>query len=151
MIQAIIFDYGGTIDTDSLHWSEVLWKGYKHASIPVSKEEFRTSYVVAERALAKHPYIHPGHNFLDLLLIKCRLETEDLVSRGAWSACESERQEKSDNVAHYCYNYVLHILETSRPIIARLAESYPLVLVSNFYGNIETSVLSTSDTSSRVL
>ena len=57
MIQAIIFDYGGTIDTDSLHWSEVLWKGYKHASIPVSKEEFRTSYVVAERALAKHPYI----------------------------------------------------------------------------------------------
>ena len=65
MIQAIIFDYGGTIDTDSLHWSEVLWKGYKHASIPVSKEEFRTSYVVAERALAKHAPRHVGEGERD--------------------------------------------------------------------------------------
>ena len=138
MIQGIIFDYGGTIDTDSLHWSEVLWQGYQHASIPVSKEEFRTSYVVAERALAKHPYIRPDHTFLDLLLIKCQIETKDLVSRGAWSASEEERKAKSDSVAHYCYDYVLRILQTSRPIIARLSERYPLVLVSNFYGNIET-------------
>ena len=138
MIQGIIFDYGGTIDTDSLHWSEVLWQGYQHASIPVSKEEFRTSYVVAERALAKHPYIRPDHTFLDLLLIKCQIETKDLVSRGAWSASEEERKAKSDSVAHYCYDYVLRILQTSRPIIARLSEHYPLVLVSNFYGNIET-------------
>ena len=41
-------------------------------------------------------------------------------------------------VADYCYKYVLEILKVSRPVIARLAEMYPLVLVSNFYGNIET-------------
>ena len=41
-------------------------------------------------------------------------------------------------MAQYCYNYVLKVLETSRPILAQLAEKYPLVLVSNFYGNIET-------------
>lgn len=138
MIKAIIFDYGGTIDTNSLHWSEVLWEGYEHVGIPVSKEEFRQSYVVAERALAKHPYIQPEHNFLDLLTIKCDIETNDLVERGIWQVSDTERKEKSDAVAQYCYQYVLKVLEVSRPIIEELAKKYPLVLVSNFYGNIET-------------
>ena len=138
MIQAIIFDYGGTIDTNARHWSEVLWEGYQHVGIPVSKEEFRTSYVVAERALAKHPYIQPKHNFLDLLTIKCDIETKDLIERGVWQVSDEERKPKSKAVAIYCYEYVLNVLEVSRPIIATLAEEYPLVLVSNFYGNIET-------------
>lgn len=137
-IQGIIFDYGGTIDTNALHWSEVLWEGYEQVGIPVSKEEFRTSYVTAERALAKHPYIRPEHNFLDLLTIKCDLETKDLTERGIWKVSDMERKEKSDAVANYCYQYVLKVLEESRPVIAQLAETYPLVLVSNFYGNIET-------------
>ena len=138
MIKAIIFDYGGTIDTNSMHWSEVLWEGYEHVGIPVSKEDFRQSYVVAERALAKHPYILPEHNFLDLLTIKCDIETKDLVERGIWQVSDTERKEKSDAVANYCYQYVLKVLEVSRPVIATLAKKYPLVLVSNFYGNIET-------------
>ena len=25
-IKGVIFDYGGTIDTNSRHWAEVLWK-----------------------------------------------------------------------------------------------------------------------------
>ncbi|MBR6202014.1 MAG: HAD family hydrolase [Bacteroidaceae bacterium] len=138
MIQAIIFDYGGTIDTNAVHWSEVLWEGYRHVGIPVSKEEFRQSYVFAERALAQHPYIQPHHNFLDLLRIKCDLETKDLANRGAWHVEEQERKEKSDEVAMNCYQHVLKVLEMSRPVIAQLAERFPLVLVSNFYGNIET-------------
>lgn len=138
MIKGIIFDYGGTIDTNSRHWSEVLWDGYRSIGIPVCKDEFRTSYVYAERALARHPYIKPEHNFLELLIIKCDLETSDLVARGVWKAVEDERKAMSNAVARYCYEYVLRILEVSRPVIARLADKYPLVLVSNFYGNIET-------------
>ena len=138
MIQGIIFDYGGTIDTNALHWSEVLWEGYQHVGIPVSKEEFRTSYVTAERALAKHPYIQPNHNFLDLLTIKCDIETKDLAGRNIWQVSDAERKTQSDAVAKYYYQYVLNVLEESRPVIAALAKKYPLVLVSNFYGNIET-------------
>lgn len=137
-IKGIIFDYGGTIDTNSLHWSEVLWEGYEHVGVPVSKEEFRTSYVFAERALAKHPYIKPEHNFLDLLIIKCDLEIGDLVERKIWNTTEEDRKAKSDAIAHYCYDYVLNVLKTSREVIERLSKRYPLVLVSNFYGNIQT-------------
>lgn len=136
--KGIIFDYGGTIDTDSLHWSEVLWQGYQAAEIPVSKEEFRTSYVFAERALAKTPYIKPEHNFHDLLVIKCDLETADLVNRGVWTIDEATRKQLSDKVAQFCYDYVLKTLEVARPVVERLSKQYRLVLVSNFYGNIQT-------------
>ncbi len=138
MIKGIIFDYGGTIDTNSLHWSEVLWEGYQSESVPVSKEQFRECYVYAERALAKHPYIKPEHDFHDLLRIKIDIETRNLVESGYWNIDEIERKTVSDKIALYCYSYVLRILEVSREVIRRLADSYPLVLVSNFYGNIHT-------------
>lgn len=137
-IRGVIFDYGGTIDTNSLHWSEVLWEGYEHVGIPVTKEQFRDCYVFAERALARTPYIKPHHNFHDLLIIKCDIETRNLVDEGHWTVADDERKRLSDAVAQYCYDYVLRILEVSRPVIQAMAERYPLVLVSNFYGNIQT-------------
>ena len=32
-IKGVIFDYGGTIDTNSRHWAEVLWS--KYAEYPI--------------------------------------------------------------------------------------------------------------------
>ena len=58
-ITGIIFDYGGTIDTNSRHWAEVLWEAYETHKVPVSKTAFRNAYVFGERALAKNPYITP--------------------------------------------------------------------------------------------
>ncbi len=138
MIKGIIFDYGGTLDTGSLHWSEVLWLGYQDSHVPVSKEQFRECYVYAERELAKYPYIKPRHNFLDLLRIKVDLETGYLVSQGYWQAEEERRKATAERIAQYCYAFVLRNLEVSRPVVQELSLHYPLALVSNFYGNINS-------------
>ena len=69
-IRAIIFDYGGTIDTASTHWSEVLWEAFQASGIDVTKEQFREAYVHGERTLAREPLIKPQHTMLDLLRIK---------------------------------------------------------------------------------
>ena len=53
-INTIIFDYGGTLDTDARHWAHVLFEGYRHAQIPVDEPDFRDAYVYGERALAKN-------------------------------------------------------------------------------------------------
>ena len=45
-IQGVIFDYGGTIDTNSCHWAEVLWTKYMEHQVPVDKESFREAYVL---------------------------------------------------------------------------------------------------------
>ncbi|MCD8237085.1 MAG: HAD family hydrolase [Prevotellaceae bacterium] len=137
-IKGIIFDYGGTIDTNSTHWSEVLWEGFLSQHVPVSKEHFRECYVHGERTLAKFPLIKPEHNFLDLLQIKVDIETKYLADNGFWITDEEQRKRISCDIARYCYDYVLRVLQTSREVIRSLSEKYPLVLVSNFYGNIQT-------------
>ena len=102
MINGIIFDYGGTIDSRGVHWSEVIWDGYQAAGVPVTKEQFRDSYVVAERELARVRHILPNDNFHDLLLKKMRIELQDLVDKGNLQCDDIEPL--AAQVAQYCYD-----------------------------------------------
>ena len=116
-IQGVIFDYGGTIDTNSCHWAEVLWTKYMEHQVPVDKESFREAYVFGERALAKYPFVQPWHNFHDVLSIKTKLQVEWLAEQRKLPMDELQLQSYAVKVADSCYR---------------------LVLVSNFYGNIQT-------------
>ena len=58
-VKGIIFDYGGTIDTNGIHWAEVIWEQYIKTSVNIGKELFRQAYVHGERTLAKNPIIEP--------------------------------------------------------------------------------------------
>lgn len=135
MIKGIIFDYGGTIDTGGDHWSEVIWKAYMAAGVPVSKEQFRDAYVYAERELAKTRHILPHHNFLDLLRIKMQIELGFLADRELIS--REQAVHFAEPVAMHCYQSARSSVERARPVIEALSHKFPLVLVSNFYGNVE--------------
>ena len=56
-IKGIIFDYGGTIDSNGLHWAEVIWKAYETYQVSVAKADFRNAFVYGERTLGKNPSI----------------------------------------------------------------------------------------------
>lgn len=135
-VKGLIFDYGGTLDTGGNHWSEVIWAAWQNAHIAVGKGEFREAYVFAERELAREQHILPAHDFHDLLLIKMKIELQWLSEHGLLSPDAIE--EKSQEIARYCYDAAKGHIEKSRPVLEALAEKYPIVLVSNFYGNIET-------------
>lgn len=134
-IKGIIFDYGGTIDSRGVHWSEVIWDGYQAAGVPVDKPVFRDAYVFAERELARTRHILPHHTFADLLLIKMRIEFQWLVDQhhlpdnavDLWAA----------PVADYCYDAARNSIADARPVLDELYARFPMVLVSNFYGNVE--------------
>ena len=134
-VAGVIFDYGGTIDSRGDHWSEVIWEAYQKASVKVEKQEFRNAYVYAERELAKVRHILPHHNFYDLLLIKMQIELSYLVENGQFAL--SEVGQKAEEIAGYCYNAAKSCVEEARPILEQLSAKYPMVLVSNFYGNVE--------------
>ena len=136
MIKGIIFDYGGTIDSRGVHWSEVIWQGYQAAGVPVSKEQFRDCYVVAERELARVRHILPNDNFYDLLLKKMRIELANLVEKGHFSCDNIEPV--AVEIAQYCYNAARSSIEEARPTLEVLSERYPMMLVSNFYGNVDS-------------
>lgn len=135
-IKGIIFDYGGTIDSRAEHWSEVIWRGYQHCGVVIPKEEFRTSYVYAERELARVRHILPEHNFYDLLLIKMQIEFGNLVERGILPVGAVAKY--AQPVAQFCYDATKDCIAEARPVLDALYAKYPMVLVSNFYGNVES-------------
>ena len=82
MIKGIIFDYGGTIDTNGIHWSEVIWQQYLAANVQINKEEFREAYVHAERTLGKNHIIEHTHTFHRLLEIKISIQADYIATTG---------------------------------------------------------------------
>ena len=62
----LLFDYGGTLDSDARHWNYVLRDGFTKAAIEhpalvqLDTDTWRAAYVHGERALAQHPIILPG-------------------------------------------------------------------------------------------
>lgn len=134
-IKGIIFDYGGTIDTNGKHWAEVLWSRYKELNIPVSKEDFKKAYVHGERTLALQPLIKPFHDFYDVLLIKSKIQIEYLVQHGLLS--DSPQTNKyPEEIAKGCYDFAKGVVKNSLFVVNKLSVKYKLTLVSNFYGNI---------------
>ena len=133
MIKGIIFDYGGTLDSRGVHWSEVLWQGYQQAGVPIDKETFRTAYVEGERALARERIILPQDNFLTLLHKKVALEISylpiqpDTATSARWT----------EQIANYCDNAARSCIDEARSMLEDLNKRYPMMLVSNFYGNID--------------
>ncbi|ADY35391.1 HAD-superfamily hydrolase, subfamily IA, variant 1 [Phocaeicola salanitronis DSM 18170] len=136
-IQGVIFDYGGTIDTNSRHWAEVLWEKYRELQVPVDKPVFREAYVHGERTLARQPLVKPEDNFYDVLRIKTRVQMDWLVENGILPHEKAVAENYASRIADACYAYVLEVLKRTRPVVKTLSEHYKLVLVSNFYGNIQ--------------
>ena len=133
MIKGIIFDYGGTLDSRGVHWSEVLWQGYQAAGVPIDKETFRKAYVEGERALARERIILPQDNFHTLLRKKVALEISYLPEQPD----QGTRDKWVDQIAAFCDQAARTCIDEARPMLEQLHEHYPMMLVSNFYGNID--------------
>ena len=132
-IKGIIFDYGGTIDTNGIHWGEVIAEQYRAAGIKIERELYRNAYVHGERSLAKSPIIAPSDTFHTLLKKKIAIQFEYLREH---AQAELFTTEKAIEIADGCYNKVKETLDISRAIIETFAKQYPMVLVTNFYGNM---------------
>ena len=128
-VKSLLFDYGGTIDTNGLHWGEFIRRTYANFNVPVSPEIFREAYVQIERQLGCQPLILPTFTFRETLAIKIKLQFEVL---GIIDLC-LEKQ-----IVDACYEKVYFHTQNAARLLDRLKESYPMYLVSNFYGNLRT-------------
>ena len=136
-MQALIFDYGGTLDTDGRHWAHVLWEGYCEAGVPVTNAQFREAYVFGERALAKAPIVMPEDTFRDVLEKKVAQQFAFLQTERIWTDTSDVCDEKLKAVVAYCHDYALRHITQARDVLSQLRPKYRMVLVSNFYGNNE--------------
>lgn len=128
-IKGVIFDYGGTLDTDGMHWFHVFRRAYAEHLPQVSEEQLREAYVYAERYLATHYVVEPDDDFLAMLCKKVRIQLSELHV-----GSESVGME----IASHCDMLVRKNMHQTRQVLETLSASYPMVLVSNFYGNIHS-------------
>lgn len=137
-VKGVIFDYGGTLDTRGDHWSEVLWDGYQHMNVEVKKEDFRKAYVHGERSLATNPIIQPDFHFVNVLRAKNKLQLDYLTENGMLQISNLAKVDLAERMALYENEQTNEVLEESKSVLEYLKDRYPMVLVSNFYGNINT-------------
>ncbi|MFD1140087.1 HAD family hydrolase [Larkinella insperata] len=133
MIKGLLFDYGGTIDTNGLHWGGVLWARYQKYGVPVDQATFNKAYAFGERALAIHPIVKPNHTFYEVLALKTEQQFKFLAEAGF-----ELDQSAIQAIAGDCNEFARQTVAEATPILRTLAEQYPLVMVSNFYGNLNT-------------
>lgn len=132
--EGYIFDYGGTLDTGGCHWGRRIWHAYERAGVPVGEELFREAYVYAERELARNPIIQPDYTFHKTLAVKLRIEMEYISDRHP--GFDAMRWQEA--VLDILYGQTKEETAKSKAVLVKLKERYPMVLVSNFYGNIST-------------
>jgi FMN phosphatase YigB (HAD superfamily) len=126
-VKAILFDFGGTIDTDGVHWSEMFRECYRRHHVRVEKEAFDRAFVASESALLKEPGI-AAMDFRRLLDLQFTLQLGLLgVSAGG---------ELAGRLAGECYAEVAGTVAGARDLLAAFGKRYVLGLVSNFYGNL---------------
>ena len=131
--------------------------------VSIHKQAFRDAYVYGERALAVNPIVTPDFHFEDILSEKLILELnflagKELLETGKddaekqaklgndsdassesllLSLSDSEIHQIAVDMAHYINAKTLDLLQENKQVLEHLKQAgYPMVLVSNFYGNI---------------
>lgn len=129
MIKGILIDFGGTIDSDGIHWFNAFSDAYAMVA-DVPRDILWDAYVHTERTLGRNSIIKPTDTFCKTLQTKIALQTEYLQSKGITILAQ-------DTILDTCYNKVVkHISTVSKPALEKI--QLPMVLVTNFYGNMHT-------------
>ena len=128
-VKSLLFDYGGTIDTNGVHWGEALWESYCLYDNGLSRERFRNVYEKIEQKLGRQSLILPSHTFKETLEIKVKLQLEELGIGNP---------DFLNQVTETSYENTRRCIRRASEVLDQLKERYPMYLVSNFYGNLRT-------------
>jgi putative hydrolase of the HAD superfamily len=127
-MRAVLFDFGGTIDTDGVHWSEMFWDYYRRFKVRTTKKEFEAAFVESEKRIQAEEGV-AGLTFEKLLQRQFALQFE-LLGPGVHGAAPGE-------MAVACYDDVRSTVARARVLLEAYKQRYLLGVVSNFYGNLE--------------
>jgi FMN phosphatase YigB (HAD superfamily) len=125
--KAILFDFGGTLDDDGIHWPLRFHIAYREAGGELAYRDFEAVFKSTDRDLAELPKIRT------------------MGQRAAIAATTALLIERLPDGADVNVIRIIDTLHTAvlatvarnRPMLERLAARYRLGVVSNFTGNLE--------------
>ena len=130
MISAILFDFGGTLDSDGQHWLNRFYRIYDQIGLShVPKERVKEAFYWADTQLEIDPGIRTA-GFRLMMERHVHLQFEKL------GLLDPQREIKAAEAFYRPSEKVLH---RNRSILERLKhDGLRLGVVSNFYGNVPT-------------
>lgn len=137
MMRAAIFDFGGTIDTNGIHWSEKFWDVYNSFNINISKDDFLKAYINTEQKLEERTIILPDDSLKKTLFKKLSLQFDFLLKNNLLEE-NINVEEIKEKILFKCLDDVEKNIQTAKNVFERIKDKYKPALVSNYYGNINT-------------
>jgi HAD superfamily hydrolase (TIGR01549 family) len=123
----VLFDFGGTLEADGVHWSPRFYAAYRRAGGALDFAAFDPLFKTADQALARLPGVNQ-------LGFRATIEAE---VRGLADLLPDRARVDAAAVASQFYDEAVATVRRNTPVLQRLARRYPLGIVSNFTGNLE--------------
>ncbi len=120
-----MFDFGGTLDADGVHWSPRFHAAYRTAGGTLDFAAFDAIFKGSDEAMARLPGIR-ALGFRAAIAAQARL----LVSR-------LPDQVDPAAIAQRLHGEAVAVVTRNLPVLERLARRYRLGIVSNFTGNLQ--------------
>jgi putative hydrolase of the HAD superfamily len=124
---AILFDFGGTLDSDGGHWLDRFYALYDEAGPRLPADEVKRAFYRADAACEQDPEVN-RMGLRALMRLHVRLQFEGLGVRNP----ERERR----MVERFC-EPMEAVLRRNAAVLRRMSRARRLGVVSNFYGNVD--------------
>ena len=125
-IQAVLFDFGGTLDSDGGHWFDRTQALYARRGLIFPEDTLKRAFYIADAACAQADHVR-HHTHLELMHEHFERQLREL---GHSSTADR------DWLADAWCRETAATLARNRPLLERLAGRYRLGVLSNFYGNL---------------
>jgi HAD superfamily hydrolase (TIGR01509 family) len=134
-IETVLFDFGGTLDSDGVAWKERFHALLRSQGLDLSADAFAPAFYAADDALVGALASTTGlEETIDALTTN--LEAE-LARRGGGTGHAEIDRARGQRVASRFLSEMSFAFARNRPVLEALSERYRLGVVSNFYGNLE--------------
>jgi HAD superfamily hydrolase (TIGR01509 family) len=134
-VETVLFDFGGTLDSDGVAWKERFHTLYGAEGLDLSAEAFAPAFYAADDALIGA--LAPTTGLKETVdALAANLEAE-LARRGAGQ--DGIDIARGRRVASRFLSEMSAVFARNRPVLEALRERYRLGVVSNFYGNLEAA------------
>jgi len=129
----VLFDFGGTLDSDGVAWKERFRALYRTEGLDLSAEDFAPAFYAADDALVGA--LSPTTGLKETVdALTTNLEGELARRGGGQREIDAARGER---VASRFLSETSATFARNRPVLEALSKRYRLGVVSNFYGNLD--------------
>ena len=127
-MKAILFDFGGTLDSNGTACKEIFRKIYKQCSLEIEQEKFDRAFYDADDNLPKK------HNLQNLTFKQTfKLQIKDVLNN-----LKIGNELVADKILDVYLTETRKYFKQNVLVLAELKKNYKLAVISNFFGNLNS-------------